>query len=60
MVTKNNEIITKILAVLLSYLIIQSAMVSCPVTCSANQPAETQHDTDELSVLTAVTNVLTT
>lgn len=54
---KNNEIMTKIVAVLLSYLIIQSSMVSCPVTCSAHQLAETQHDTDEFSVLTAVTNV---
>lgn len=58
--TKNNEIMTKTAAVLLSYLIIQSSMVSCPVTCSAHQPTQTQHDTDELSVLTAVSNLLTT
>lgn len=43
---------TKIAAVLLSYLIIQPSMVSCPVTCSAHQPAQTQHHTDELNVLT--------
>lgn len=58
--TKNNEILIRIIAVLLSYLIIQSSTASCPVTCSAHQLAETQHETDELSVLTAVTNLLTT